>query len=295
MISFITVNYNRWDVTCDLLESLRKHVTSTPWEVIVVDNGSKEDQTVEISRRCPWARTVRSDENLGFAGGNNLGVKMAVGDYFFFINNDTELRSDGVDALCQVFRDNPRAGMVCPKIQFFFEEGRIQYAGYTPLRGIRMKNEMIGYGKIDDGSYDKPSLTAFPHGAAMMVSRAAFEDVGPMPECYFLYYEELDWGMTFHRKGWTIHYEPSLTVYHKESLTTGQGSPLTDYYQMRGRQMFAWRNFSGLKRIGSVLFTRWVAVPKRAIVALLKSRPQNASAVLRANRDFRRLLMKGKL
>lgn len=295
MVSLITVNYNGLEATCDLLRSLEENIKSCEWEVIVVDNGSKVNEAARIAEKYPNAVTIRSEENLGFAGGNNIGIKAAKGDFLFFVNNDTEFLSDGIDNLCKVFSDYPDTGIVCPKIRFFFDKERIQYAGYTPMKGIRMMNGMIGYGKIDDGSYDIPAITAFPHGAAMMVSRKALEDVGPMPECYFLYYEELDWAAHFQAKGWKVRYEPSCVIYHKDSLTTGAESPLKAYYMMRGRQMYAYRNYSGLLRFGSIAFTRLIAVPKRVITGLLHGKKANAKAVLRANKDFIKIVREGRI
>ena len=290
MISIITVNYNGFEVTCAMLESLKAHVHSCEWEVIVVDNASGRDEASMIRERYPWAKVVRSEENLGFAGGNNLALPYATGEYLYFINNDTEFLSDCVDELRKALDANPKAGMVCPKLLFFDHPDTIQYAGYTPMKGIRMKNGMIGYGCKDDGSFDVPGPTAFPHGAAMMVKRAALEDVGPLPECYFLYYEELDWGTAFRRKGWEILYEPASRIYHKDSMTTGRESALSTFYLMRGRQIYAYRNLCGLTRVGAILFTRWFAVPKRAVKALTEGRREVARAALRANRDFVRMI-----
>ena len=293
MISIITVNYNGFEVTCAMLESLKAHVHSCEWEVIVVDNASKRDEAAMLRERYPWAKVVRSEENLGFAGGNNLALPYATGEYLYFINNDTEVKTDCLNELCNALDANPRAGMVCPKVYFFDSPLTIQFAGYTDLDGFRMHNRMIGYGCTDDGSFDVPGTTAFPLGAAMMVKREALEDVGPMAECYFLYYEELDWGAAFRRKGWDILYEPGSCIYHKDSLTTGKESPLSTFYLLRGRQIYAYRNFSGFTRIAAILFTRWLAVPKRAFKALLKGNAAVAKAAFKANCGFVKLV-KGK-
>ena len=295
MVSLITVNYNALDATCALLDSLKAHLHSCQWEVIVVDNASRQDEAASIRERYPWAKVVRSEVNLGFAGGNNLALPLATGEYLYFVNNDTEVKTDCLNELCRALDANPKAGMVCPKVYFFDRPHTIQFAGYTDLDGFRMHNHMIGYGCPDDGSFDVPLTTAFPIGAAMMVKREALEDVGPMAECYFLYYEERDWGAAFRRKGWDILYEPGSCIYHKDSLTTGRESPLSTFYMLRGRQIYAYRNFSGTTRIAAILFTRWLAVPKRAIKALLKGNTAVAAAAFRANRDFVKLVKSGQI
>lgn len=253
-LSIITINYNGLKDTCELIESLPLEDKSI--EVIVVDNASKEDEATIIASRYPQVKVIRSEKNLGFAGGNNLGIKAALGRYLFFINNDTILRCKKEDVRCKMFfqpltdrlESSPEIGMVCPKIRFAWENHPIQFAGYTPLSRYTMRNRSIGFGESDKGQYDTAHPTPYAHGAAMMVKREAIEKVGLMPECYFLYYEELDWSKMFARAGYTIWYEPACTIYHKESQATGQNSPLKTYYLTRNRLLFVKRNIKGLRR-----------------------------------------------
>ena len=294
-VSFISVNYNGIAQTSDFIKSVQANVHSCPYEIIIVDNGSRNDEAAALKLQFPCIKTIRSAENLGFAGGNNLALEYAVGDYLFFINNDTEILEDHIDLLCKALEEHPDAGMVCPKICFFSDKSIIQYAGYTPMKGFRMKNEMLGYGEKDDGSFDRAGFTAFPHGAAMLIRREAITQVGPMPEMYFLYYEELDWALMFSRKGWKIYFEPSCTIYHKDSLTTRRHGPVFTYYMTRSRLIFAQRNLEGFQRVLSILFTRYVASFKHLIVNLMHGRLDSASAILRANRDFIRMKMEDKI
>ena len=252
--SIITINYNGLKDTCELIESLPLEDKSI--EVIVVDNASKENEASIIASRYPQVKVIRSEQNLGFAGGNNLGIKAARGCYLFFINNDTILRCKKEDVRCKMFfqpltdrlESSPEIGMVCPKIRFAWENHPIQFAGYTPLSRYTMRNHSIGFGETDRGQYDTAHPTPYAHGAAMMVKREALEKVGLMPECYFLYYEELDWSMMFTRAGYSIWYEPACTIYHKESQATGQNSPLKTYYLTRNRLLFVKRNIQGKQR-----------------------------------------------
>lgn len=295
MVSIISVNYNGLELSSRMIESLMENIHSVPYEIIVVDNGSKEDEASILQQRFPQIKAIRSEKNLGFAGGNNLALPYAQGDYLFFLNNDTEILSDNLDSLCRVFDEHPDVGLVCPKICFFFDKSIIQYAGYTPMRGFRMKNEMIGYGCKDDVSFDQEGYTAFAHGAAMMASRKALEEVGPMPEVYFLYYEELDWCKRFERKGWRIYYQPRCTIYHKDSMTTRRHGPVFTYYMTRSRLIFASRNISGAQRTFSILFTRYIASFKSILLNLIHGRSDSAKAVIKANRDFRQLKKEGRL
>lgn len=294
-VSFISVNYNGIAQTSDFIRSVQANVHSCPYEIIIVDNGSRNDEAAALKLQFPCIKTIRSAENLGFAGGNNLALEYAVGDYIFFINNDTEILEDHIDLLCKALEEHPDAGMVCPKICFFSDKSIIQYAGYTPMKGFRMKNEMLGYGKKDDGSFDRAGFTAFPHGAAMLIRREAITQVGPMPEMYFLYYEELDWAMMFLRKGWKIYFEPSCTIYHKDSMTTKRFGPVFTYYMTRSRLIYAWRNLSGAERWMSIMFTRYVASAKSFIINLLHGRFDSAKAVVKANADYIKMKKQGKI
>jgi GT2 family glycosyltransferase len=194
---------------------------------------------------------VRSKENLGFAGGNNLGIKASHGCYLFFVNNDTEFLEgqwNRTEKLIERLESSERIGMVCPKIRFAWDNNPIQFAGYTPLSRITMRNRSIGFGEEDRGQYDTAHPTPYAHGAAMMVKREVVEKAGMMPECFFLYYEELDWSMMIRRSGYDIWYEPACTIYHKESRSTGQNSPLKVYYITRNRFLFAMRNIAAPDR-----------------------------------------------
>lgn len=240
MISIITVNYNGFNDTCELIDTLPLNDDSL--EVIVIDNASEKNEALLIEARYPNVKAIRSNTNLGFAGGNNLGINVATGKYLFFINNDTIIKDFNINVLINRLESSSKIGMVCPKIRFAWEDNPIQFAGYTELSRITLRNKSIGFGEKDMGQHNTPHPTPYAHGAAMLVKREALEKVGKMPECYFLYYEEYDWSIMFRRVGYEIWYEPLFTIYHKESKSTGQNSPLKTYYITRNRLLLARRN-----------------------------------------------------
>lgn len=170
LVSVITINYNGSDVTMDLLESLRQ--TKYPnLEIIVVDNASPNDVPENIKEAYPEIVLIKSVKNLGFAGGNNLGIKRAKGDYLLFINNDTIVPPDFVGPLVRTLQKDTTIGMVSPKIKFHWDASLVQYAGYTPMNKWTIRNQSIGYHQKDDGRYDVAGVTASIHGAAMMVPK----------------------------------------------------------------------------------------------------------------------------
>lgn len=250
-LSIITINYNGLKDTLALIESIP---FNDKMEVIVVDNASDNQEADHISSRFPHVKVIKSDKNLGFAGGNNLGIKVSTGKFIFLINNDTYFEDFNVRALIDRLNNSSDIGIVCPKIRFAWSPKPIQFAGYTPLSNITIRNQAIGFGEEDHGQYETAHPTPYAHGAAMLIKREAIDKVGLMPECYFLYYEELDWSMMFTRAGYQIWYEPKCTVYHKESQATGQHSPLRTYYITRNRLLLIKRNYHGMTKWLSYIY-----------------------------------------
>lgn len=285
-LSIITINYNGLKDTCELIETLP--LEDDTIEVIVVDNASKEDEATIIKQRYPQVRVIRSSKNLGFAGGNNLGIKAAHGKYLFFINNDTIFRPHTSDFRLLTYRleSSEKVGMVCPKIRFAWGNNPIQYAGYTPLSHITMRNRAIGCGESDQGQYDSAHPTPYAHGAAMMVKREVIEKAGLMPECYFLYYEELDWSMMIRCAGYDIWYDPAMTIYHKESQTTGQQSPLRTYFITRNRLLFVQRNTPSVYRYLSYFYLICLVACRDFLKYSFQHRFDLAKAVIRGVKDF---------
>ena len=280
-VSFITICYNGYDDTCELIESLRKHIHSASYEIIVVDNASRRNEAQMLSGRYPEIRTIRSEKNTGFSGGNNLGIRQAKGEYIFLINNDTYIESDPIPALIQRLESSSGIGAVAPKIRFAFPPQEIQFAGYTELTPVTLRNQAIGSGHLDDGSFDQPSSTAYLHGAALMLKREVIEKAGLMPEIYFLYYEEIDWCTQIRRAGYELWYEPLSTVFHKESRSTGQQSPLRTYYMARNRLLYAWRNLQGSNRWLSIFYQIGLVAPKDSLLQSVKGRFRLAHATWR--------------
>ena len=291
ILSIITINFNGIKDTCELIDTLP--IEDESIEVIVVDNASKEDEATQIEQRYPQVKVIRSKKNLGFAGGNNLGIQAAKGKYLFFLNNDTILRCKKEDVRSKMFQPLMdrldsllKIGVVSPKIRFSWGDNLIQFAGYTPLSSITMRNRAIGCGEVDNGQYDTPHPTPYAHGAAMMIKREVIEKAGLMPECYFLYYEELDWSMMIRRAGYDIWCEPACTIYHKESQTTGQNSPLRTYYITRNRLLFAKRNINSPQRYLTYLYLIGIVALRDIIKYTLHRRPDLAQTTLKGICDF---------
>lgn len=278
LVSIISVNYDQPEVTCEMLESLR-NLSYKNLEIIVVDNGSPIFDAQIIKDNYPEIRLIKSRKNLGFAGGNNIAIKEASGKYLFFLNNDTEVQSDCIEPLVSLFENNSTAGIASPKIIFFESDNTIQYAGSTEINPWTGRNKGIGSMEKDMGQFDFSSQTDLAHGAAMMVPKAVIDQVGLMPEVYFLYYEELDWCEMIKRKGYSCHYVGKSTIYHKESVSVGKSSLLKTYYINRNRLLFIRRNFLGFQKWSSYFVFLALAIPKRSLIHALNGEWKHCRAL----------------
>lgn len=276
-VSIITINYNQLQVTCALLDSLRK-ITYPKVEVIVVDNHSTIDPGPEIASQYPEVKLIVSKENLGFAGGNNLGIRASKGDYVLFLNNDTEVEPGFIEPLIAVFESHADAGIASPKILYHNSGDTIQYAGSTRIDPYTGRSKRIGYMERDKGQHNVLRQTDLAHGAAMMVPRRVIDNVGMMPEFFFLYYEEVDWCESIKKAGYKIYFVPDSRVYHKESMSIGKGSTLKTYYMTRNRVLYMRRNTTGWEKIAWIVYFMLFTLPKNTLMFTVRRELEHVKA-----------------
>lgn len=285
-ISIITINFNGVKDTCELIESLETNIKSVSYEIIVVDNASNANEYLILKEKYPYIKIIHSEINKGFSGGNNLGIRQAKGKYILLLNNDTFIKDDSLSYLINTLETNQKAGAVSPKIKFAAPPQPIQFAGYTPLTSITLRNKSIGVNEEDRGQYETITQTLYTHGAAMMVKKEVIKKVGLMPEIYFLYYEELDWCTQMTNKGYTLWYDPRCTIYHKESQSTGQDSYLKIFYLTRNRLLYTWRNRTGAVKWTALIYQMTVTLIKNSLVFLFKKRLDLIKAIIKGNIAF---------
>lgn len=281
LVSIITVNYNQSVVTSQLLDTL-ENLTYPNFEIIVVDNGSPLDNPEWLKEKYPSITLIKAGENLGFAGGNNVGIKASKGEYLLFINNDTEVPANFIEPMVQLMENNNSIGMVSPKIKFHWDPSIIQYAGFTKMSPITVRNSAIAYLCKDSREYNVVKETHSVHGAAMMVKTEVVDKIGLMPEIYFLYYEEHDWAQMAKKTGYKLYYCGQSYLLHKESVSTGKDSPLKTYYLNRGRLIYTIRNSKRKDLILSLLFQFLISLPKNSTIFIIKREFQNLKAYWRA-------------
>lgn len=269
MVSIITINYNGWQDTCELIASLKQFETY-PYEVIVVDNASRGDDVERIRSMYPEVLVVCSDRNLGFAGGNNWGYNYAQGDYILFLNNDMVLKQAMLRPMVERLSDK-RIGGVSPGIYYLRKPDRMQYYGYRDMTSITLKHTTEPFDFLRKEEFLQPKETEVLHGGAMMVRRDVINRVGKMTEVYFLFYEEFDWSRRIREAGYILYYEPMSIVFHKESMSIPSATPFREYYMARSRVIFARRNNKGWRRLLSCCYLLFLVMPKKGM-AFAKNR-----------------------
>lgn len=278
LVSIITVNYNGWQDTCELIASLKQFETY-PFEIIVVDNASAGDDIERISALFPDIKLVCSPRNVGFAGGNNLGYAQAIGDFVFFLNNDMLIQRPILHRLVTRLQDKAIGG-VSPMIRYI-RNGEIQYEGRRMLGMVTLKYKEKSSLKKKAIQNEAAKETEVLHGGAMMVRRDVIERAGTMSEIFFLFAEEFDWSYQITEAGYKLWYEADVVVYHKGGASIGYGTPSRAYYMSRARLLFTRRRNKWPIRFLSCIYLVCVSMPKNVVSALLGNNWMVASALIR--------------
>lgn len=236
-ICIILVNYNGYDDTVECIKSIENSDYDN-YKIILVDNGSKDKNKILNDNYINNAADVIiSEENLGFSGGNNLGIKYAQEkydpEYYLLLNNDTVITKDTISNLKKGFDFDSKAGIITGKIYYFSEPKTIWAAGgkFNFNTGIADQPEL---GKIDDGvQYENTCEVSFATGCTMLISKQVINTVGYLEESYFLYAEDTDYCCRVLNAGFKIIYVGKALIYHKVNASTGKQSNMQQYYMFR--------------------------------------------------------------
>lgn len=222
-IAVVVLTWNGRDLTLDCLESLTA-VTTPGVRVIVVDNASGDGTAAAIARRFGERFTVLSNpSNLGYAAGNNAGIRRALDDganFVLLLNNDTVVDPACVRELVRGLDEAPGAGIAGAKTYYFAQPDRIWFAGgvVSLWRGTARH---IGIREHDRGQYDTPRDVDYVSGCALMARREVFEAIGMLDASYRAYFEDADFCMRAARAGFRVRYVPAAKVWHRISASTG--------------------------------------------------------------------------
>lgn len=288
-VAIIVLNWRKPAETLACLESLAL-ATYPNVEIIVVDNGSGDDSVPLIRQHCPNVVVLETGANLGYAGGNNVGIRYALAhgaDAIGILNNDVTVEPDFLAPLLAALVSKPDIGVVTPLVAERSDDGgRVWALGSTVDRRTAAVSRNHA-GEPVASWLGQPSFEVdVASGAAMLVKREVFERAGLLDEDFFLYFEEVDWGLAVRRAGHRILAVPGSVVWHKVSAALGATSPVIDYYMLRNHLRLIGRHWSGFRR--SYL---WSKVALRNLIIIAAFTVKSHRGQRRPSRDARLLAL----
>lgn len=233
-LSIVIVNWNVKELLRGCLNSIlaAEPAGGPALEILVVDSASTDGSAAMVRAEFPRARLIASDRNLGYAGGNNAGAAAASGRYILLLNPDTEVRPGALARLVSYMDSRPRVGAAGP--QLLWPDGSIQSSRrrFPTLGSLFWESTLLEqwfpgnrYARayhMDDRSPLEPQAVDWVVGAALLVRRQAWQQVGPLEETFFMYFEETDWCRRCARAGWEVHYLPQARIVHYEGKSSEQ-------------------------------------------------------------------------
>lgn len=275
-VAAIVLSYNGREVLLQALASLGA-MTYPAFNLVVVDNGSTDGSENAVRDAFPTVTVVRAEENLGPAGGLNLGIRWALErdyDYLLLLNNDIEVEPTMVGELVAAAERHPDAACIGPKIFYHGDRRRIWSAGGV----IRFKESVTrerGQGSIDHGQFEREQEVDYVNGCAMLIPRRAFALAGLWDPIYFLSVEDADWCTRAKKHGLHCYFAPRAIVYHMVSFTTGDYRAARTYHTGRSTAVFVRRYASPFQWLTYLLFS--LAAFPVAYLRELKRRNQKAA------------------
>ena len=275
-----------WNRRRDLLECVESVLRSTypSLTVYVVDNASTDSSSCAIRQEFPGVRIIRSPENLGFSGGNNLGLALMISDGIeaaFLINDDLIVEEDTIEKLVSNGFHDPKVGILAPKVLLHSQPGVIWSAGGTvdPVSGVAAQRHC---GETDAGQAEVPIEVDYAIGCAMLVKTEAIRRTGLIDPRYFMYYEEADWCRRMAQAGYKVLYVPQSRVRHKVTLSNN-GRNHAPYYFSRNRLLYLETGGAGPARIAWVAFSD---ILRSAAVHAIKGRADRSRLMLKGVADY---------
>ena len=240
-VFIIILNYNGIKDTLELLDNIVK-LDYSNYKIIVIDNASSDGSNLEL-KKITNIDLIENNKNLGFVGGNNIGIKFALkqkADYILLLNNDTIVESDFLAKLVNAMESDSGIGLTGSKIMNYNDRQKIWSAG-GGIKKWSKKTFQYGEGKIDDGSYDEPKEVDFLSGCCLLIRREVIEKIGLLDDDYFMYYEDVDYCLKAKRAGFKVFYVPQSVIWHKVANSSSRS--FRDFYRMRNYILYMNKNF----------------------------------------------------
>lgn len=240
LVSIIIVHHNRREFLEKCLSSLSRQ-TYLSVEIILVDNLSTDDSIEYVKKEFPSVKIIQCEENLGFAKGNNVGIKNAKGELIATLNNDTEVVSTWIEELVRVINSDEKIGMCASKMLFMKDPGIINSTGICISRSGACWDR--GMSEQDMGQYESIEDIFCPCAGAAMYKRDMLQEIGLFDEDFYAYMEDVDIAFRGRLAGWKCLYAPKAIVYHLHGGTSGYKTDYTIYYGNRNINWNVIKNF----------------------------------------------------
>lgn len=263
LVYIILVNYNGFNDTIECVSSINK-INYDNYKIIIVDNNSTDESKKILLNKfdnCSNIIMIFQDNNIGFAGGNNIGINFALknhADYVLLLNNDTIVTENFLTHMVTVAEKNQEIGCIGGKIYYYDSmKGQkiIWYAG-GKINKFTGKTKHIGVDKIDNGTYSSVIETDYITGCLMLIKSEVIRSVGLMNEEYFLYYEETDWCARMKKKGYKLLVDQNAIIYHKVSRSMKTIKNSIKYYYDRNSYYFIINNYGILNKAFMFFYKR---------------------------------------
>lgn len=281
-VTIITLSWNRKVHTLEWLESVSR-LDYSNYDVIVVDNGSSDGSPEAIRKRFPHVSIIENGENLGYAGGFNVGMEHAFrngAEYVLVMNNDAVIDPDALDALVDTAEGDRAIGFVSGKVLQYFRPDEIQSVGMTPHR-LLLYGGLLGYGEIDRGQYDETADREITDDVFLLVRKSVFDKMGGYDDDLSFYGpENVDWCLRVREAGLRIVYTPKAKVWHKGRVGVGW-MPLYIYYQVRNDFVLIAKHLPLLESVLAALMLCLYHQPKWFIFRVRPTKLSQVSAYLR--------------
>jgi GT2 family glycosyltransferase len=288
-VAVIVLNWNGRDDTLACLASLGQ-LDYPVYEVIVVDNGSGDDSVAAIRAAYPQVTLIETGDNLGYVGGNNVGLEHArtIGaDYALLLNNDTEVAPDFLRLLVEAAETDPTIGIVGPTIYYFDRPGVIWSAGGA-VDWSWGDTRMIGVDQVDQEQFGLlPRPVDFVSGCAMLIKMSSIDQMGLLDPRFFAYYEEAEWCVRVARAGFKIVHVPQAQIWHKISPIAREASPQVHYYMTRNRLLFLKLSGAGTSSwLNTLLFDYGRTLLSWSVKPRWRHKARQRRAMLQAISDY---------
>ena len=284
-VAIILLNWNGKADTIECMESLGK-VTYPNYEIWIVDNDSSDGSVELFRQRYPGVGLIVNDKNLGFAGGNNVGIRRAMEDgaeMLLLLNNDTVVYPDFLDRMVQVAEGDEHVGIVGPKICFYSAPDKIWSAGGT----INMFTGAIGnFGEgLPQDRFSGVKRVDYVSGCALLIKSSVIRQIGLMDEDYFLYFEETDWNVRAHEKGYISVVNYDACILHKSGMAVNKIKGSDYYYVPRNLPLFIRKNGRWYHKLTffPIFFTRYAF---SYVLHIAKGEPVKSHNIVRGIMDF---------